>query len=395
MAPGTSRKRGPQGLGSTRQKKQRLGDSAGDDSGIPASKLGADSKTIALPGDLDEDDELGQLCALYSTAVVAIQEMRIGAALPVLNGTIHEADRMLRNTPDGTLLPFEFHRVYACALVDMSLLIEDEKAKMGEKGKDFIDAALERCNLGLENGQGDGVGALKCTKARAICRRVQNLMAQKGCDLESSIASAQEAMTLIDESFRAPLYASVQLSQTFSIIQDLADSLLEERPELHESMNKWAETHWTKVLTQDQENVSALEGCGRVWLSLAQPGCMELENKDEGQSNNDLVDVVREKLETAVELLTQALKCAEKQNLVTGNLLCLVAEATISMANTFDEGPHYDKLEKATLSYLQRAEQLDGFEIPDRFRSLLTEVASSKTLKQEADTDDSGDESRS
>lgn len=378
-APG-SKKRGPKGLSLSKPKKRKVSDPDPEES---TRVLDADSKTIAISGDVDEDDDIGQLVALYHTAVEHLQRRKVQDAVPIINGTIHEADRILRNKPSEIKLSYEFHAVYANALLDLSQIMDDSTANDGEKAQNFIDAATERCNLGLESGVGEGMSQLHLTKAKCICSSAQLSLAAPKCELTDVQVKIEEAMTLVDGAFKVSHYAPLRLNTAFEIIQDFADSLLDVQPETHQSMNRWVEAKWTKVLTEDQENVSALEGCGRVWLSLAQPLLTELDEMNAGDANTDVADKLpaqsndsiatraRQCLETSVELLDQAVRCAEKSNVITGELLCLLAEATISLANTFDEGPQYEKLEADTIKYLKRAQATEGFDMPERFVDML------------------------
>ena len=361
----TSRKRGPKGLASSKNAKRKRTE--------PSDAVTVDqhSKTVALPGDLDDDDEVGQLAALYSTAVASKDPAQARA---ILNGTVHEADRILRNSPETASLPYEFHWVYASALLDLSLTVDDSTAKQGEAMCDYIEAAIDRCERGLQHGSGPGLDQLNLVKARCITRKSQVDLsrAQEQANFETIMKAMQVAMDMIDGSFKASYYVPLQLARTLTIIQDFADSLIDQDPARHVSINNWVDEKWTLVLTEDQENVSALEGCGRCWLSLAQPYLNQLE--DETYTNREETESsASNALQTSVELLSQALKCADKQEVVTGELLCLLAEATISLANTYDEGPLYNTLETTTQELLNRASQLPDFELPERFKDLLDE----------------------
>lgn len=372
------RKRGPRGLASAKAKKPKTTEVLGNED--DAFSLDQDSETVALSGDFEVDDEIGELQALYRTAVTCFRARDPRGAMPIINGTIHEADRILRNA-DEVKLPYDFHWVYASALLDLSILKDEKDKREGESLDDCIEAAIGRCNEGLEHGNGTGLALLNLTMARCLTRKAQRLLIGTSNDLDSVLIIVRRSMSLLESNFEMASYEKLQLAQSFDIIQDFADSLSEQNPELHESVNKWVVDMWTKVLSEDQEEVSALEGCGRVWLSLAQPSLAKIEGIETDSLDSDASEMegtrlqARTALETSVELLAQALKCAEERNQASGELYCLLAEATISLANTFEEGSYYEKLEASTEIYLKKAEQLPDFELPERFKDMLEDMA--------------------
>lgn len=370
-----SKKRGPKGLASTRAKKRRAvsPDPVEDESLV----LDPESRTIAVPLQPHEDDEVGELQALYRTAVERIRARDPQGAILIINGTIHEADRILRNKSADLRLSYGFWWVYASALLDLSFLKFEKEEKAGEGIDDYVAAALELCDEGLGGGIGDGLGSLQSTKGKCLCSKAQRLLATGTSTLQDISKLIEESVNLFDQAFKVADYKSLQLERPFDIIQDFADTLMEEMPDSHERLNKWVVDMWTKVLSEDQEDVTALEGCGRVWLSLAQPALARIEGIETDSLDSDASEIddhrsqARVSLETSVELLTQALKCAEKSDHVSGELLCLIAEATISLANTFEEGPHYSRLEDEALAHLKRAESMEAFDLPERFKDML------------------------
>lgn len=121
---------------------------------------------VELDDEVDQDDELVQLRGLWDTFVTTGRENEM-----VLNGVIHESDRLLRNLEDGAKLPAEFHALYALALAELAVFhTEDEGEGEGKGVKDYFDAALERADLGLEQ-YPDSI-QLGFAKARIILSRI-------------------------------------------------------------------------------------------------------------------------------------------------------------------------------------------------------------------------------
>lgn len=110
----------------------------------PEASETSNELTVELNEETDADDELAQLKALWKTYRESEKENKL-----VVNGIIHECDRLLRNAGEGETvqeLPDYFHLVYALALAELANHHVDDKSKV----KEFYDAALERVDVGLE-----------------------------------------------------------------------------------------------------------------------------------------------------------------------------------------------------------------------------------------------------
>lgn len=86
----------------------------------------------------DADDELAQLQALWKTYSKLDKENEL-----MVNGLIHECDRLLRNEDkNARQLPDFFHAIYALSLAELAKFKPDET-------KQCFDAAMERIDAGL------------------------------------------------------------------------------------------------------------------------------------------------------------------------------------------------------------------------------------------------------
>ncbi|ORY81435.1 nuclear pore complex subunit Nro1-domain-containing protein [Protomyces lactucae-debilis] len=141
--------------------------------------LDASEATVGLPADLAEDDHIGECIALYKTAVLAGSNrgpslLGVSAAswLPLVRGTIHEADRLLRNEDAAKLVYTKaFFMAYASALLDLSDTVDDLSAKEGETSQDYVRAAQGLVERGLEVEQGED-DELKVLQARIQAMQV-------------------------------------------------------------------------------------------------------------------------------------------------------------------------------------------------------------------------------
>jgi hypothetical protein len=167
--------------------------------------------TVALPADIDEDDEIGACVALYKTACLAgcnrgpsLLGVPAENWLPLLRGTIHEADRLLRNE-DGVKLVYSdtFFAAYGGALLDISDTIDNETAKEGEKSDDYVDAAEKIWKQSFESGcQTDyGKPALDILERRITAVRLYSrIQHQRNKD-----GQTEADMDLLEESVRVAL----------------------------------------------------------------------------------------------------------------------------------------------------------------------------------------------
>lgn len=134
-----------------------------------------ETQTLIIDKEVEEGDEVSEVKVIYESAVEKLgnvfmrdSRIRMGcnvvivvdtilyfflilatthkAALPLLRGTIHECDRILRNRHVTSPLPASFHLTYGSALFDMGTVLEEE-----EDPAPYWDAARERLEIGLES----------------------------------------------------------------------------------------------------------------------------------------------------------------------------------------------------------------------------------------------------
>jgi Nuclear pore complex subunit Nro1 len=64
--------------------------------------------------------------------------------LPLLRGTIHECDRILRNWAAEEPIPASFHLTYGSALFDLGTMLDDKEFDS------YLEAAKERLEVGFD-----------------------------------------------------------------------------------------------------------------------------------------------------------------------------------------------------------------------------------------------------
>ncbi|CUM64535.1 uncharacterized protein PRCAT00002141001 [Priceomyces carsonii] len=150
--------------------------------------------TIELNEEIDADDELAQLKALWKTYATSEEKNEL-----VLNGIVHECDRLLRNSDSSEesrqKLPDFFHSIYALALSALAAFQENPK-----KAKSFFTASLERIELGISTFP-DSVNLL-VTKSRILLSQL--LLQYIGSLDEASVISSEnpDISKLLDEALQ-------------------------------------------------------------------------------------------------------------------------------------------------------------------------------------------------
>lgn len=120
------------GIGKAK-KKQKLEQEAGDASNEAQEQT--NELTVELPDNVDANDELGELKGLYATYKSKGNEL-------ILNGLIHECDRLLRNVKPSEPLPDYFYNIYGLGLYD---LIDYKPEEVTE----ILELSIEKFELGL------------------------------------------------------------------------------------------------------------------------------------------------------------------------------------------------------------------------------------------------------
>ncbi|ODQ63361.1 hypothetical protein NADFUDRAFT_62911 [Nadsonia fulvescens var. elongata DSM 6958] len=362
-----------------------------------ASEEQQDQITIELGEDIDAEDEISQLVALYDTWKKSPQE----SPKPLLFGVIHECDRLLRNEDAKSPLPVGFHNIYALSLLDMAEFAEKSAEKVSKKNKKkqdkdqdvskpkedtsdaFIKAAIERVTLGLEKHKNSPV--LLLTKAKAKVALVDDMM--KFCASDARYQTAKAAVSILsdavkdyetaektieassDSQFR-DLIDEKQLDTVKNILEisEALGALEEEEEEEEEALDSYQSDNNNE---ESQAIVRmANRGLGEFYLAKAYPFLAAIEGDDddeEGEEEDTAEQTTQAKalMEKSVEYLLKAESEADPDFYV------VIAEAQISLGNLHDSDSEDQKaLYSEAIARLHKAERAGV----GRFDELIAEL---------------------
>ncbi|KAG7754099.1 hypothetical protein KL911_002575 [Ogataea haglerorum] len=152
--------------------------------------------TVELPQEVDANDPLHQLEGLWLTWLMSDRDSEL-----ILNGIVHECDRLLRNckqnggAEDIELTP-SFYAIYGRSLAGLAQFnTEDSETSVAE----YFENALERIENGMDKFPGEEV--LLFAKAQIIMDRIP-LEYISQMDLESSKKKFPNIVEMLDEATR-------------------------------------------------------------------------------------------------------------------------------------------------------------------------------------------------
>ncbi|BFZ62188.1 hypothetical protein YB2330_003270 [Saitoella coloradoensis] len=378
------RARGLKAAASSKKQKTEESPAPAADQDIPIEQTGEDEQTVMLSKEVAEDDEQGQLAVLLETAIERLRGTDPATALPLLYGTIHECDRMLRaaysDESNPTHLPADFHRIYASALLELSALIDEQDEENGEAA--YVEAAIERADTGLEvEERGEGVDrGLRYVRGRGLLRKAQ-IMWSKAEEVPDVKALTQIVKAGMKDLDTMDLTALDKEEKQIFVALDTVREFVEITGEGREKL-EWVEKKWTEILAAQPENSSAHHGYGAVQLTIV--GSIlekiedELDQDDEDEDEDDEAEEnqgedyinARNILQKAVDSFTKALELTRAKKESIGELLQLIAEAKMSYSEV-TAGEKQEKLYQEAIQSLREARDEAGGVLPEKFQEIL------------------------
>lgn len=365
------------GLGQKNKEKKRKLENAEGSADSKDATPGADQISVELDENADLDNELSQLKGLWATYFNSDRENEY-----VLNGIVHECDRLLRQAEEDekikNLLNDEFHAIYALALSELTIFKagEDDEQKNKEAVTQFFDNALERCDLGVSHFPDSNL--LKLVIAKVILQRIPleyisqlNVKSKKEAlrvDLDEQLQVAKNNFNINDKEYGLSFEVLQMFDDLLDIVEhfghenDIEEGLdsddedelsqveLSSSHPLHKLQAnlpqnyQWLRDNMSKMLNSLEDKESKLyhnvaRSIGHLYLKAAEKPTgtfMSLQYDDEDDSGKDDKKCANAQKE-ALKYTKQALDFLEKGQLVDEPETWVeVAEAYIDLGNLYD-----------------------------------------------------------
>ncbi|KAI5951293.1 ETT1 [Candida jiufengensis] len=401
-------------------KKQKVESTTTEEtSSQPVESSKSNELTIELPEGTDSNDEISELKGLYKTYIDSERDNEL-----IVNGIIHECDRILRNHKDDQTLPPIFYKIYSIALSELTNFHTDDLKQI----KEFFEASLERIDDGLEKYPKDI--ELLFTKSKILLNQII-LQYVSQLDLESKLKEDNNIAELLDnaleiyqqaedkadelenyEAFNNEEYLDIleSVDDILEIIDDFGKEEKEEEekeeeeeeeeeqevlelPETHplypiqntDEYNEWWRDHTITYLNNlkklstpqpkllktinqrlGQSFLQESEGPTNIYITLKFDDDYEGIEELEGLSAKEALSLSQNLIEKALEHLKEAKDEDEPESWVT------IAEAMITLGNLYDvESKEQDNLYEEAEELLRKANNVTNGKYQEALDNLL------------------------
>ncbi|KAG5513535.1 hypothetical protein PMAC_000967 [Pneumocystis sp. 'macacae'] len=238
----------------------------------------------------------------------------------------------------------------------------------------LIDAAIDRCNAGLVinstefnllvNENANQL-ILKHVRGRA---KLMRLMYQAYRPYNSIKNILKNAMKDLDASNSSDMYGNITyLLHWVATIGDDCQDVLEKK-----IINDWVASKWHLLLKENESNIEALEGLGFVELSMSNAYLEPIEEMEEIEETSEAAIQAEAHLNSAISYFMKAYNI-QKEKGVSIDLLIMIVEAKISLANLKDENRRSEGYKDA-LKYLKKIDPRQSHRLPDYLWDILNEL---------------------
>ncbi|KAG4303531.1 hypothetical protein PCK1_000049 [Pneumocystis canis] len=241
----------------------------------------------------------------------------------------------------------------------------------------LIDAAINRCNAGLslnlstsdssQNNHADQ-STLQCLRGKA---KLIKLMHQAYRPYNSIKSLLKSAMKDLDASNLANTYRTItHLLHWVATIADDCEDILEKN-----IINNWVASKWHILLKENELNAEALKGLGFIELSISNAYLEPIEDIDEIEETAEVIEKIEAHMNSAITYFMKAYDI-QKDKGVSADLLIMIAEAKISLANLKSEDKQSEGYKDA-LKYLREIDPSQSHQLPDYLWDILNELDAS------------------
>ncbi|EEB06111.1 nuclear pore complex associated protein [Schizosaccharomyces japonicus yFS275] len=337
----------------------------------------ADDETVLVYSD---DDEVSQLCGLYDMSREKLESGDIEASVSLVFGTIHEADRILRNTEKPEALPKKFHAAYSQALLAVAELYDYAKERLKDESSEeaYIDAALERAKLG-EDAPGEDNVRLQLALGAGLLAKARSVLATDSSgETETASPASATATKMVQQAYncfqaldkleKLPEFITVFTLQrpvlamsTYAAREPVSEQFVLDVYALTTSLlTKVAEAALTPAhkLDAQQALCTATTNVAEYYIDLA--------DTDDAES---VVTSARRKAETELSKAIDQVDALYVLNKTT-DLLFRKADLKMDLANVLDGEDAQDKCLQEAADCIREAHSM-GADLPEDYAEFL------------------------
>ncbi|CCJ29089.1 unnamed protein product [Pneumocystis jirovecii] len=241
----------------------------------------------------------------------------------------------------------------------------------------LIDAAIDRCNAGLAlnlNGSNLPINhnadllTLQHLRGRA---KLTKLMHQAYRPYDSIKNILKNAMDDLDVLNSTNMYCNITyLLHWIATVGDDCQDILEKK-----AINDWVASKWHLLLKENESDAEALEGLGFIELSMSNAYLEPMEEMDEIDETTEAAIQAEAHMNNAISYFMKAYNIQEEKGVPT-NLLIMIVEAKISLANLKDENERSEGYKDA-LKYLKKIDPRQSHRLPNHLWDILNELDAS------------------
>ncbi|KAI8072144.1 nuclear pore complex subunit Nro1-domain-containing protein [Gilbertella persicaria] len=333
------------------------------------SELPENAKTVVIDKIIEEGDEVGEAAALLESAMEKL-ESDPEEALALLRGTIHESDRILRNTEES--LPALFYYTYGSALYELGRLTEDEEFEP------YLEAAEERLNEGLALADTEMNNKIHLALAKIWLAKAASAVSEDSNQVLPELSV--KALDTLDEVMSQSEVPSKTIIELADIVQNHGD--LYESLESRDRFRLWAETALEKVLKDEPNHAQALSAFGLCKLSYAN---YLLDNIVEEEEEEEERKKLNEQEEKALQVIRESKKYFEsaheelvKTDKLSPQIISDLAETYLNEANLILDEEEQLNVYKKVVKKIKEAQSLIAekklnFVLPEALTAFLEE----------------------
>ncbi|KAI7881185.1 hypothetical protein K492DRAFT_207026 [Lichtheimia hyalospora FSU 10163] len=349
----------------------------------------SNAQTVMLEQVVEEGDEIGEVVALYTSAMLKCETDDITAALPLFRGTINESDRILRNWDAQERPPPKFYFAYGSALYELGRLSQDEEFEP------YLDAAEERLDDGLDRFnelQQDDKNEHMAYAHKIRVALAKIWIAKAASQVQESTSSVPDIAVKALETLDQVLAEKDNELDTNDLVE--IGAIVQSHGELYGELDKqtkfrdWAEKVLLRVVKDEPENMRALTELGLGQLSLANfwLDAADTEEQEEEQGSTELSQEeknAQDALLKSQEYLEQVLNLSTKTNKVMPRMHADLAEVLINLSNLVSDEEQQQKLYQQAAEHIQNAKSVAQskelqYELPEGLQLFLDEWSSSQ-----------------